>query len=115
MKMVLIILTVITLILAFKSIIVYLSFHIAASGMFFMTCVVMLIPIYNRRHFLKAVVGTIISIIGVFFLYLLLRIMVPREVHREYISPESTHTIVIEYDHASRPSVYLKYGIFMKR
>lgn len=47
-------------------------------------------------------------------LYMLLVLTVPRELQQEFVSPSGQKRLIIEYDHASRPSLYLRHGLFLK-
>lgn len=46
-------------------------------------------------------------------LYWLLLFFAPREFQREFVSLSGETHLVIEYDHASRPSLYSRHSIFM--
>jgi len=57
----------------------------------------------------------LIALITVICIYFISILVDPRERRLEYQSPMGTKTIIIEYDHASRPSIYRKENIMIMK
>lgn len=60
------------------------------------------------------VLALLLACFTALLLYGLLLLTVPREMQQEFVSPLGKTHLIIEYDHASRPYLYLRHGIFLK-
>lgn len=110
-------LSLLSYILAFKSVIVYPLFnHIPFVLLMCSNVIGVAYGITSKCKVYKI----IFSLMGFVFLGLAMNLCLfltnPREFHEEYLSPNGLQTIIIEYDHESRPSVYRKINpLFMKK
>lgn len=60
-----------------------------------------------------AVVTVIAIAVGAILYRFATELVFPRKRHTEFISPQGTNTVIIEYDHLSRPKIYRKVaGVF---
>lgn len=102
----------IVLYMAISCIVIYPFFHRVAaivvllSGLYFS---------YKQSGMRKFLIMSFVSCLLALIVYISLLTFVPREFHSEYVSPLKTRTVILEYDHASRPSLYLKHGFFMSK
>lgn len=100
----------ISLVAAANSLVVFTWFHRIPSVLLVL-CSLVILPAGT------GVFWRILALVSACFiavlLYWLLLFFAPREFQREYISPSGEKHLVIEYDHASRPSLYSRHSIFM--
>lgn len=96
----------ITFISAFLSTLNLLA--ISSSRLFVLFLAIITIAVGASLNFKKKGKFTLIALVIVTCIYFISVMVDPRERRVEYQSPMGTNTIIIEYDHASRPSIYRK-------
>ncbi|MGL5456502.1 MAG: hypothetical protein ACRDB3_16645 [Citrobacter telavivensis] len=100
----------ISLIVAANGLVIFTWFH-RVPPMLLVLCSLIILPagagIFWR--ILMLISACFIAIL----LYWLLLFFAPREFQREFVSLSGETHLVIEYDHASRPSLYSRHSIFM--
>ncbi|MBJ9135938.1 hypothetical protein [Citrobacter farmeri] len=99
-----------SLIVAANSLVVFTWFH-RIPPVLLVLCSLVILPVGSGIFWriLTLVPACFIAIL----LYWLLLFFAPREFQREFASPSGEKHLVIEYDHASRPSLYSRHSIFM--
>jgi hypothetical protein len=103
-------LTCTVLVMAVLCVLVFPWFHKVAAGMFTLTGMVAAV---RHRRWLPCIAETSLAIAGGIVIFVSLVIFVPREGHRQYTSPQGTRTVILEFDHASRPLLYQRWYFFM--
>jgi len=81
---------------------------IPSSRLFVLFLVIITIAAGMSLNFKKKGKFALIALIIVTCIYFISVMVDPRERRMEYQSPMGTNTIIIEYDHASRPFIYRK-------
>ncbi|WP_154675971.1 hypothetical protein [Entomohabitans teleogrylli] len=107
---ILIVLTSVALLMAALRVVVFPRFHEVAAIMFIVTGVA---AAGRHRRLIPYAAETCLAVAGGIVVFVLLAILAPREGHRQYTSPQGTRSVVLEFDHASRPALYLRRWIFM--
>ena len=103
-------LTLLSLIVATNRLVVFTWFHRVPPVLLVLCSLVILLV--GSRIFWRILTLVPACFIAI-FLYWLLLFLAPREFQREFASPSGEKHLVIEYDHASRPSLYRRHSIFM--
>lgn len=102
-------LTLISYIIALTSVVVFPWFNHIPTILMVLTGVIGIIYGRGCKYGLsEKIVVTFLYVFFGLFMFVVLWVSNPREFHTEFPSPDGAQTVVMEYDHASRPTVYRK-------